>query len=189
MFLLLFMILLLPPRSFSWSQLFPNLHSQEWIREKLLWKGKFLSSLSLRPSFQSEESLSHAITVASQGTSDLTAHIGKFKGRKSGRLLKLPCVTNVELAVISALSVLHLSHPGSIDLHPEIILQGISSCRNLFKQKRLGFPKSCIWKNRRLQNAKSIMKEILLSVLSCKLKKEGQDKDEDTHSPRGSRPT
>jgi len=36
----------------------------------------------------------------SQGTSDLTAHIGKFRGRKSGRLLKLPCVTNVELAVI-----------------------------------------------------------------------------------------
>jgi hypothetical protein len=62
--------------------------------------GKYLSSLSLRPSFLSEESLSHAITVATQGTSDLTAHISKFKGRKSGRLLKLSCVTNVELAVI-----------------------------------------------------------------------------------------
>jgi hypothetical protein len=124
----------------------PNLHPQEWIREKLLWKGKFLSSLSLRPSFLLEESLSHAITVASQGTSDLTGHIGKFKGRKSGKLLKLPCVTNVELAVMLDLSALHLSHPGSVDLCPEIILQGISSCRKLFKKKRLGFPKSCIWK-------------------------------------------
>jgi hypothetical protein len=62
--------------------------------------GKYLSSLSLRPSFLSDESLSHAIIVASQATSDLTAHISKFRGRKSGRLLKLPCVTNVELAVI-----------------------------------------------------------------------------------------
>jgi hypothetical protein len=146
-----------------------NLHPQEWIKEKLLWKGKFLSSLSLRPSFLSEESLSHAITVASQGTSDLTAHISKFKGRKSGRLLKLPCVTNVELAVMSDLSVLHLSHLGSIDLIPEIVLQGISSYRNLFKQKRLGFPKCCIWKNRKLQNRKFVMKEILLLVLSCKI--------------------
>jgi hypothetical protein len=119
----------------------------------LLWKGKFLSSISLRPSFLSEERLSHAITVVSQGTSDLTAHIGKFKGRKSDKLLKLPCVTNVELPVMSDLSV----------------LQGISNCRNLFKQKRLGFPKSCIWKNRRLQKAKSVMMEILLPVLSCKI--------------------
>jgi hypothetical protein len=119
--------------------------------------GKYLSSLSLRPSFLSEESLSHAITVASQGTSDLTVHIDKFKGRKSGMLLKLPSVTNVELAVMSDLSVLHLTHPGSIDLRLEIMLQGISSCRSLFKQKRLGFPKSCIWKNRRLQKAKSVM--------------------------------
>jgi hypothetical protein len=39
-------------------------------------------------------------------------------GRKSGRLLKLPCVTNVELSVISDLGVLHLSHPGIIDLRP-----------------------------------------------------------------------
>jgi len=77
-----------------------NLHPQEWIKEKLLWKWKFLSFLNLRPSFLSEESLSHAIIVASQGTSDLTAHIGKFKGRKSCMLLKLPCVTNMELAVI-----------------------------------------------------------------------------------------
>jgi hypothetical protein len=95
--------------------------------------------------------------------------MGKFKGRKSGRLLKLPCVTNVELVVMSDLSVLDLSHPSSIDLHPKIILQGISSCRNLFKQKRFRFPKSCIWKNRRLQKAKSVMKEILLPVLSCKI--------------------
>jgi hypothetical protein len=75
----------------------------------------------------------------SQGTSDLTAHIGKFKGIRNGRLLKLPCATNVELVVKSDLNVLHLSHPGSIDLRPEIILQGISSCRSLLRQKRLGF--------------------------------------------------
>jgi hypothetical protein len=63
----------------------------------------------------------------------------QIQRKKSDRLLKLPCVTNVELAVMSDLSVLHLSHPGSINLCPKIILQGISSCRNLFKQKRLGF--------------------------------------------------
>jgi hypothetical protein len=62
--------------------------------------GKYLSSLSLRPSFLSKESLSHAINVASQSISDLTVHIGKFKGRKSGRLLKLSCVITVELAII-----------------------------------------------------------------------------------------
>jgi hypothetical protein len=65
--------------------------------------GNYLSSLSLQPSFLSEESLSHAITMTSQGTSDLTAHISKFRGRKSGRLLKLPCLSNVELAVVSFL--------------------------------------------------------------------------------------
>jgi hypothetical protein len=36
-----------------------------WIREKLLWKGKFMSSLSLWSSFLSKESLPHAITMAS----------------------------------------------------------------------------------------------------------------------------
>jgi hypothetical protein len=106
--------------------------------------GKYQSSLSLRPSFLSEESLLHANTVASQGTSDLNAHIKKFRGRKSGRLLKLPCITNVELAVISDLGVLHLSHPGIIDLCPKIMFQGISSCRSLLKQERLGSPRSCI---------------------------------------------
>jgi hypothetical protein len=112
--------------------------------------GKYESSLSLWPSFLSEESLSHAITVAREGTSDLNALISKFRGRKSGRLLKLPCVTNVELVVISDLGVLHLSHPGIIDLCPEIVFQGISSCRSLLKQERLGSPRSCIWRNRRL---------------------------------------
>jgi hypothetical protein len=146
-----------------------SLHPQEWIREKLLWMGKYQSSLSLWPSFLSEESLPHAITVVSQGISDLNAHIGKFRGRKSGRLLKLPCVTNVVLAVISDLGVLHLSHPGIIDLRPEIMFQGISSCRSLLKQKRLGSPRSCIWRNRRLEKGKFSMKEHLPSVLSCKI--------------------
>jgi len=80
--------------------------------------GKYQSSLSLWPSFLSEESLPHAITVASQGISDLNAHIGKFRGRKNCKHLKLPCATNVELAVISDLGVLHLCHLGIIDLHP-----------------------------------------------------------------------
>jgi hypothetical protein len=107
--------------------------------------------------------------VVSQGTSDLTAHIGKFRGRKSGRLLKLPCVTNVEFAVIWDIGVLYLSHPGIIDLHPEVMFQSISSWRSLLKQKRLGSPRSYIWKNRRLQEGKSPMKEHLLSVPSCKI--------------------
>jgi hypothetical protein len=169
MFLFLFMILLLPLRPFFVKPVIPESAPLKVDKGKVLWNGKFLSSLSLRSSFLSEKSLSHAITVASQGTSDLTAHINKFKGRKNGGLLKLPCVTNVELAVMSNLSVLHLSHLGSIDLRPGIVLQGVSSCRNLFKQKRLGFPKSCIWKKKRLQKEKSVMKEILLPVLSCKI--------------------
>jgi hypothetical protein len=123
--------------------------------------GKYQSSLSLRPSFLSEESLLHAIIVASQGTSDLNAHISKFRGRKSGRLLKLPCLTNVELAVISDLGFLHLSYQSIIDLRPEIMFQVISSCRSLLKQERLRSPRSCIWRNRRLQEGKSPMKEHL----------------------------
>jgi hypothetical protein len=74
----------------------------------------------------------------SQGTSDLTAHIGKFKGRRNGRLLKLPCVTNVELVVRSDLSVLQLSHPGSIDLRPKIILQGSAAAEAYSGEKDLG---------------------------------------------------
>jgi hypothetical protein len=70
---------------------------------------------------------------------------------------------------ISDLGVLYLRHPGIIDLHPEIMSQGISSCRSLFKQKRLGSPRSCIWRNRRLQEGKSPMKKHLLSVPSCKI--------------------
>jgi hypothetical protein len=81
----------------------------------------------------------------------------------------LPYVTDVELAVISDLGVLHLSHPDIIDLRPEIMFQGISSCRSLLKQKRLGSPRSCIWRNRRLQKGKSPMKEHLLSISSCKI--------------------
>jgi len=131
--------------------------------------GRYQSSLSLWPSFLSEESLLHAITVVSQGISNLDAHIGKFRGRKSRRLLKLPRVTNVELAVISDLGVLYLSHPDIIYLLLEIMFQGISSCRSLLKQKRLGSLRSCIWRNRRLQKGKSSMKEHLLSVLSCKI--------------------
>jgi hypothetical protein len=119
--------------------------------------------------FLSEESLIHAITVVNQGISDLNSHIGKFRGRKGGRLLKLPCIANVELAVISDLGVLHLSHQGIIDLCPEIMFQGISSCRSLLKQKGLGSPRSCIWRNRRLQKGKSSMKKHLPLVFSCKI--------------------
>jgi hypothetical protein len=107
--------------------------------------------------------------VASEGTLYLSTHIGKFRGRKIARLLKLPCVTNVELAVISDLGVLHLSHPSIIDHRSEIMLQGISSCRSLFKQKRLGSPRSCTWKNKILLKEKSSMKENPLLVFSCKI--------------------
>jgi hypothetical protein len=107
--------------------------------------------------------------MANQGILELNVHIGKFRGRKSGRLLKLPCVTNVELAVVSDLGVLHLSHQGIIDLRPEIMFQGISSCRSLLKQKGLGSPRSYIWRNKRLQKGKSSLKKHLPSVLSCKI--------------------
>jgi hypothetical protein len=70
---------------------------------KLLWKEKFQLSLSLWPNLLSEEILPHAITVVSSNTSDLTAHIGKLRGRQIGRVLKLPRVTNMEFAVMSNL--------------------------------------------------------------------------------------
>jgi len=117
---------------------FPNLHLQEWTRENRLWKEKFLSTFSLWSSFLSGESLPHAITVASLDTSDQITHIGKFNRRENGWLLKLSCVTNVELAVISDQGVLHLSLPSIIDLRPKIMFQSFSSCRSLLKRKRLG---------------------------------------------------
>jgi hypothetical protein len=88
------MYLFLLPKLFLGSRLFPNLHPHVWIREKLLWNEKFQLSLSLRTSLLSKESPPHAITVVSWGTSDLSAHIGKRRGRQIGKLLKLPCVTN-----------------------------------------------------------------------------------------------
>jgi hypothetical protein len=115
-----------------------------WIREKLLWKEKFQLSLSLWPSFLSEERLPHAITVVSLDTSDLSAHIDKLRRRHTGRLLKLPCVTNVELLVMFGLGFLHLkrSRPGIMDFLPEIPFQGISNSRSLLLQRRLGSPRS-----------------------------------------------
>jgi hypothetical protein len=103
------------------------------IREKLLWNEKFQLSLSQWPSFISEESLPHAITMVRSGTSDLNAYIDKVRGRQIGSLLKLPCVTNVELAIMSGLGVLHLkrNHPSIMDLLPEILFQGISSRKSL----------------------------------------------------------
>jgi hypothetical protein len=142
-----------------------------WIREKLSWKEKFQSCLSLWPSFLSEECLPHAIIVVSLGTSNLSVHICKIRGRQICMLLELSYVTNVELAVMSDLGVLRLkrSHPGIMDLHPEILFQGISSNRSLLQQRRLGSPRSLMWRNRRLQKGKSSMKEHLLSVLSCEI--------------------
>jgi hypothetical protein len=56
--------------------------------------------------------------VVSLDISDLGAPIGKLRGSYTGRLLKLPCVINVELVVMSGLGVLHLwrSCPGIMDL-------------------------------------------------------------------------
>jgi hypothetical protein len=111
-----------------------------WIRKKLLWNEKFQLFLSLWPSFLSKESLPHAITMVSSSTSNLNAHISKLRGRQIDRLLKLPCITNVELAVMSIPGVLHLkrSRPGIMDLLPEILFKGISNSRSLLQQRRLG---------------------------------------------------
>jgi hypothetical protein len=94
-----------------------------WIKEKWLWKEKFLLSLSHQPSFLSEESLPHVIIVVSLGTSELNVHFGKYRGRQIGRLLKHPYVTTVELEVMSGLGVLHLkrSHLGIVDIRLEIL--------------------------------------------------------------------
>jgi hypothetical protein len=122
----------------------------------------------------------------SQGTSNLTAHIGKFKGKKNGRLLKLPCVTNVELAVMSEQGVLHSSLPSILNHRPEIKSQSISSCRSLLSEKDLGPQEDC---KREISgegtpSASSFMQD-LVRFLALQLKNEGHDKDEDTHSPRG----
>jgi hypothetical protein len=140
------------------------------IKEKLLWNEKFQISLSLRPSFLSEETLPHAITVVSLGISDLSALISKLRGSHTGRLLKLPCVTNVESAVMFGPGVLHLkkSHPSIIDLLPEILFQGISS-RGLLQLRMLGSPRNLIWRNQRLQKRKPSMKEHPLSALLCEI--------------------
>jgi hypothetical protein len=140
MFLLLRLIFLLPPKLFLRNRLFPSLHTQAWIREKLLWMGKYQSTLSLWPCFLSEESFSYTITMASQGTSDLNALIS--------------IGDTWELAVISDLGVLHLSHQGIINVRPEIKFQGISCCKSLLKQERLGSLRSCVWRNKRLQEAR-----------------------------------
>jgi hypothetical protein len=118
-----------------------------------------------------EKSLSHAIIVVSLGISDLGALISKLRGSYTGRLLKLPCVTNVELAVMSSPGVLHLkrSRPGIMDLLPKILFQGISSSKGLLQQRRLGFPRNLMWKDQRLQKRKPSMMEHPLSALSCKI--------------------
>jgi hypothetical protein len=127
-------------------------------------------SLSLKPSLRSEESVPHAINMVSFGISDLSALINKLRGSHTGRLLKLPCVTNVELAVLSDPGVLHLkrSHPCIIDPLPKILFQGISS-KGLLQQRRLGSPRNLIWRDQRLQKRKPSMKEHPLSALSCEI--------------------
>jgi hypothetical protein len=71
----------------------------------------------------SKESFLLAIIVVSSNTPDLSDQIDKLRGRQIGRLLKLPSVTNVELAVMSSPRVLHLkrSHLGIMDLFQEIL--------------------------------------------------------------------
>jgi hypothetical protein len=91
--------------------------------------------------------------MVSLGILDLGALISKLKGSYTGRLIKLPCVTNVELVVMSGPRVLHLrgSCPGIMDLIPEILFKGISSSRGLLQQRRLGSPRDLMWRDRRLQ--------------------------------------
>jgi hypothetical protein len=155
--------------------------------------GRYQSSLSLWPSFLSKESLLHAITVSSQGISNLNAHISKFRGRKSGRLLKLPCFTNVELAVISNLDVLHLSHPGIIDLLPKIMFQRHQQLQKPTQAKRTWVPKKLYMEEQKTAEREIVYEETsfvnsfmqdLFRYLTLQLKKEGQDKKEDTH-PQG----
>jgi len=93
----------------------------------------------------------------------------QIQRKKKWQAPKTPMCHKCVLAIMSDLSVLHLSHPSSIYLRLEIMFQSISNCRSLLKQKRLGFPRSCIWKKRRLQERKSLMKEHLPSVPSCKI--------------------
>jgi len=77
------------------------------------------------------------------GTSDQIAHIGKFSRRKNGWLLKLPCVTNMELAIISDQGVLHLSLPSIIDLRPKIMFQSFRAAEDYSSKKDLGPQEDC----------------------------------------------
>jgi hypothetical protein len=155
---------------------------------KLLWKEKFQLSLNQWQSFLSEESLPHAITMVRSGTSGLSSNIGKLRGRQIGKLLKLPCVTNVELAVMFDL-VVHLkrNHLGIMDLLLEILFQGISSSKeDLGPQEALFGEREIFYEGTPFVS--SFMR-YLVRYLELQLNKGGQDKDEDTHSLRGSEPT
>jgi hypothetical protein len=160
MFLLLFMILLLPPRPFFVKPVIPESPPSRVDKGKGVMKGEvpIIPQPPAKLPIRRKPLTCHH--YSEPGHIRPNCPHRQFQRKKKWQDPKTPMCHQC---------VLHLSHPGSIDLCPEIILQGISSCRNLFKQKRLGFPKSCIWKNRRLQKAKSVMKEILLQVLSCKI--------------------
>jgi len=98
--------------------------------------------------------------VVSSDKLDLSAHIDKLRGRQIGKLLKLQCVTNVVLAVMSSPRVLHLkrSHPGIMNLLPEILVEGISKPT---PAKKTWDPKKPY-----VEKQKTIEREHLLSALS-----------------------
>jgi hypothetical protein len=134
-----------------------------WIREKLLWKEKFQLSLNHRPSLLLEESLLLAITVVSSDTSELSAHISKLRGIQIGRLLELPCVINVELAVMIQASWISSQKSYS---KVSATAKAYSSKEDLGPQEALcGETEDCRY-------------------LELQLKKGGQDKEDGTHSPK-----
>jgi hypothetical protein len=64
------------------------------------------------------------------------------------------------------------------------------SCRSLLNRKKTWVPKKTAAReiSSEGKSSASTFMQDLVRFLTLQLKKEGQDKDEDTHSPRGSRP-
>jgi hypothetical protein len=138
--------------------------------------------------------------VVSLGISGLGSLIGKLRGSYTDMLLKLPCVTNVELAVMSSPGVLHLKkklprHYGPPPRNP--------IPRHQQQQRPTPAKKAWVPKKPHRERPKTLEKKTfyegtpfvssfmrdLVRYLELQLKKRGQDKEEDAHSPKGSGPT
>jgi hypothetical protein len=96
---------------------------------------------------------------------------------------------------MSGLGLLHQSHPGIMDPRPKILFQGISKptlAKKTWVPKKLYIEKQKTAENEifyKGTSSVSFFMQDLVRYLELQLKKGRQDKEEDTHSLRGSEPT